>query len=55
MDTDTSFSNILKALAIRAEAKFGKDRAVRLQPEIELMTDDLYKLYERSVEFEDEA
>ena len=48
-------SELTHILAAQAEEKFGKERALELQSEIELMAADLMKLLGRTVEIEDEA
>ena len=48
-------SEITHILTAQAEEKFGKERALELQSEIELMAADLMKLLGRNVEIEDEA
>jgi len=53
-DSKTAISELNHALKLRAEEKFGKQRAAELHSDIEQMAADLTQLSAASVEVEDE-
>jgi len=50
----TTTSELTRTLRLRAEEKFGKQRAAELQSEVEQMAAELQKLSATLVEIEDE-